>query len=97
MRTTIHIDDELFAKAAKLTGPLDRSAMVREGLKALIERESARRLARLGGTQKEIEITARRRLGPLGPRVTPRSSRLVGSRLKWPVAFASQIGRRQVP
>ena len=43
MRTTITIDEELLAKAAKLAGPLDRSTLVREGLKAFIERESARR------------------------------------------------------
>lgn len=61
MRTTINIDDDLLAKAAKLTGPLDRSAMVREGLKALIERESAKRLARLGGTQPELKPAPRRR------------------------------------
>ena len=61
MRTTIHIDDELLAKAVKLAGPLDRSAMVREALKALIERESARRLARLGGTQPELKSAPRRR------------------------------------
>lgn len=63
MRTTINIDDELLAKAAKLTGSLDRSAMVREGLKALIERESARRLARLGGTQRDLKAPPRRRQG----------------------------------
>jgi Arc/MetJ family transcription regulator len=63
MRTTINIDDELLAKAAKLTGSLDRSAMVREGLKALIERESARRLARLGGTQRDLTAPPRRRQG----------------------------------
>jgi Arc/MetJ family transcription regulator len=63
MRTTINIDDELLAKAAKLTGSLDRSAMVREGLKALIERESARRLARLGGTQPDLKAPPRRRQG----------------------------------
>ena len=61
MRTTIVIDDELLAKATKLTGPMDRSAMVREGLKALIERESARRLARLGGTQAKLKPAPRRR------------------------------------
>ena len=60
MRTTINIDDDLLAKAAKLTGPLDRSAMVREGLKALIERESAKRLARLGGTQPSLKAAPRR-------------------------------------
>jgi len=61
MRTTINIDDDLLAKVAKLTGPLDRSAMVREGLKALIERESAKRLARLGGTQPDLKAAPRRR------------------------------------
>lgn len=61
MRTTIVIDDDLLAKAIKLTGPMDRSSMVREGLKALIERESARRLARLGGTQAELKAAPRRR------------------------------------
>lgn len=60
MRTTINIDDDLLAKAARLTGPLDRSALVREGLKALIERESAKRLARLGGTQPNLKASPRR-------------------------------------
>ena len=63
MRATINIDDDLLAKAAKLTASLDTSAMVREGLKALIERESARRLARLGGTQRELKAPRRRRQG----------------------------------
>lgn len=61
MRTTINIDDELLAKAAKLTGPLDRSALIHEGLKALIERESAKRLARLGGSQPDLKAAPRRR------------------------------------
>ena len=61
MRTTINIDDELLARASKLAGPLDRSAVVHEGLKALIERESARRLARLGGTQPALKTVPRRR------------------------------------
>jgi len=61
MRTTINIDDALLAKAAKLTGPLDRTAVIHEGLKALIERESARRLARLGGTQRALKVPPRRR------------------------------------
>jgi Arc/MetJ family transcription regulator len=63
MRTMIDIDDELLDKAAKLTGSLDRSVMVHEGLKALSERESARRLARLGGTQREPKAPPRRRQG----------------------------------
>jgi Arc/MetJ family transcription regulator len=61
MRTTINIDDELLAKAAKLAGPMDRSAVVHEGLRALIQRESARRLARLGGTQPALKVAPRRR------------------------------------
>ncbi len=61
MRTTITIDDELFAKAATLAGPLDRSALVHAGLAALIERESARRLARLGGSQPNLKAAPRRR------------------------------------
>lgn len=63
MRTTINIDDGLLAKATKLSGPMDRSAMLAEALKALIERESARRLARLGGSQPELRAAPRRRLG----------------------------------
>jgi Arc/MetJ family transcription regulator len=63
MRTTVNIDDELLEKATKLAGPMDRTAMVNEGLKALIERESARRLARLGGTQPKLNAVPRRRQG----------------------------------
>jgi Arc/MetJ family transcription regulator len=63
MRTTVNIDDELLAKATKLTGPMDRTAILSEGLKALIERESAKRLARLGGTQPAIKAAPRRRIG----------------------------------
>jgi Arc/MetJ family transcription regulator len=63
MRTTVNIDDELLAKASKLTGPMDRTAILSEGLKALIERESAKRLARLGGTQPSIKAAPRRRIG----------------------------------
>jgi Arc/MetJ family transcription regulator len=61
MRTTINIDDELLAKATKLAGPMDRTAVVSEGLKALIERETAKRLARLGGTQPALKAAPRRR------------------------------------
>ena len=50
MRTTIAIDDELFAKAQEYAGVTEKSAVVREALKAFVEREAARRLARLGGT-----------------------------------------------
>jgi Arc/MetJ family transcription regulator len=61
MRTTVTLDDDLLAKAVKLTGGLDRSTVLREGLKALIERESAARLAKLGGTQPKLESVPRRR------------------------------------
>ncbi len=63
MRTTVNIDDGLLAKASKLAGPMDRAAMLSEALKALIERESAKRLALLGGTQPEIKAVPRRRTG----------------------------------
>jgi Arc/MetJ family transcription regulator len=61
MRTTIAIDDELFAKAQEYTGLREKSALVREALKALVEHEAARRLARLGGTQPDAKASPRRR------------------------------------
>ena len=61
MRATIAIDDELFAKAQKFAGGTRKSAVVREALKALIEREAARRLARMGGTQPDAKAPPRRR------------------------------------
>jgi len=60
MRTTITLDDELLAKATRLAGPLDRSALISEGLRAFIERESARRLAKLGGSQPSLAVAPRR-------------------------------------
>jgi Arc/MetJ family transcription regulator len=64
MRTTLALDDELLAKAQAFTGLQEKSAVVREALKALIERESARRLARLGSTEPELAAAARRRPEP---------------------------------
>ena len=61
MRTTITIDDDLLEKAASLTRIDERPALIREALRALIERESARRLARLGGSQPDLEPVPRRR------------------------------------
>lgn len=61
MRTTINIDDELLLQAARITGITERTRLVHDGLEALIQRESARRLARLGGTQKALKAPARRR------------------------------------
>jgi Arc/MetJ family transcription regulator len=61
MRTTLALDDELLAKAQAFTGLQEKSALVREALKALIERESARRLARLGGSEPDLATPRRRR------------------------------------
>jgi len=61
MRTTIALDDELLAQAEAYTGLKEKSALVREALKALIERESARRLARLGGSEPDLAPVPRRR------------------------------------
>ena len=63
MRTTINLDDDLLATAAKLTGITDRTPLIRESLKAIIARESARRLALLGGSMPDFEVPARRRPG----------------------------------
>lgn len=64
VRTTIALDDDLIAKAQKFTGLKEKSALVREALKALVERESARRLARLGGTAPDLVAPPRRRSDP---------------------------------
>jgi Arc/MetJ family transcription regulator len=64
MRTTLNLDDDLIAKAQRLTGLTEKSAIVRAALKALIERESARRLARLGGTEPDILPIPRRQSEP---------------------------------
>jgi Arc/MetJ family transcription regulator len=62
MRTTVALDDELLARAEQLTNVHEKSALLREALKALIEREAARRLARLGGTIPDAKAPPRRRL-----------------------------------
>jgi Arc/MetJ family transcription regulator len=61
MRTTLNIDDELIKKAAELTGMSEKTSLVRMGLEALIARESARRLARLGATEPDLEPVHRRK------------------------------------
>ncbi|NDZ94034.1 type II toxin-antitoxin system VapB family antitoxin [Streptomyces sp. SID6673] len=61
MRTTVTLDDDLVAKAAELTGVQERSALIRDGLQALIRIESARRLAALGGTDPTAAAAPRRR------------------------------------
>lgn len=61
MRTTITLDDELLAEARRLTGIRETSALVREALRRLVEREAARRLAALGGTYPDLTAPPRRR------------------------------------
>jgi Arc/MetJ family transcription regulator len=61
MRTTLTLDDELVAKAQAFTGLKEKTDLIREALKALIERESARRLARLGGSERAVTAPRRRR------------------------------------
>lgn len=64
MRTTLNIDDALLEKAQQLTGLTEKVALVREGLRALIERESARRLASLGGSEPQLKAVSRRHSDP---------------------------------
>ncbi|MCF6264781.1 MAG: type II toxin-antitoxin system VapB family antitoxin [Xanthomonadales bacterium] len=60
MRTTLNIDDELLNKARNMTGVTEKTALVREGLRALVERESAHRLAQLGGSESQLLSVPRR-------------------------------------
>ena len=59
MRTTFNLDDDLLGEAQRLTGMTERTALIHEGLRALIQRESARRLARLGATEPSLRRPAR--------------------------------------
>ena len=61
MRTTLNIEDNLMDKASKMTGIKEKTALVKLGLEALIARESGKRLARLGGTQKHLKAIQRRK------------------------------------
>lgn len=65
MRSTLTLDDDQLAVAAELTGITRKSALVREALTALIQRESARRLARLGGSSPDLRPIPRRRSDPV--------------------------------
>jgi Arc/MetJ family transcription regulator len=62
MRTTLNIEDNLIDRASKMTGIKEKTALVKLGLEALIARESGKRLARLGGTQKQLGAIPRRRV-----------------------------------
>ena len=61
MRTTLNIDDSLIKRASKLTGIKEKTSLVRLGLEALVARESSKRLAKLGGTEKKLHLIPRRR------------------------------------
>lgn len=63
MRTTVNIDDDLLVRAQRISGVSEKAALLREGLRALIERESARRLAALGGSEKQLAEIRRRQSG----------------------------------
>lgn len=65
MRTTLNIDDDLYAQAVELTGVHEKTALVRESLLALVERESAKRLALLGGSEPDLMLIRRRQSGKL--------------------------------
>ncbi len=67
MRTTLILDDELVARARRLTGIAEKTALVRAGLEALIAREAGRRLAALGGTMPDLTAPPRRRPPPPRP------------------------------
>ncbi len=64
MRTTVTLDDELVARAKRYTGIDETGALIRAALKALVEREAARRLARLGGTEPDLVAPPRRQTEP---------------------------------
>jgi Arc/MetJ family transcription regulator len=64
MRTTVNLDDALLADAREYLGPVETSALLKEALRSLIEREASRRLARLGGTEPNLKAPPRRRFPP---------------------------------
>lgn len=64
MRTTVTLDDDLLSQAREFTGIAENSALIRKALESLVEREAARRLARLGGTSPGLKATPRRRAEP---------------------------------
>ncbi len=61
MKTTLNIEDELLDKASRLTGIKEKTSLVRLGLEALIAKESSKRLAKLGGSEKKLDVVPRRR------------------------------------
>ena len=65
MRTTLNIDDSVLARASKLTGVHEKTYLVKMGLEALISRESSKRLALLGGSEKHLQPVRRRKTSSL--------------------------------
>ena len=65
MRTTLALDDDLLARAQALTGLSEKTVLVREALRALIQRESAKRLALLGGSEPQLSEVSRRQTEPV--------------------------------
>jgi Arc/MetJ family transcription regulator len=76
MRTTLALDDDLVRIAQEFTGVEEKAALIREALKALIQRESARRLASLGGTMPALKNIPRRRQGKTAARATARQTKV---------------------
>jgi Arc/MetJ family transcription regulator len=68
MRTTLNLDDALLAEAQRLSGIKEKTAVIHAGLQALIARENARRLAKLGGSEPQLKAIPRRRTDPSGKR-----------------------------
>lgn len=64
MRTTLTLDDELLAQAQQISGLKERSQLLREALLALVQRESAKRLAQLGGSEPQLQGIPRRPSNP---------------------------------
>ncbi|MBK6864462.1 MAG: type II toxin-antitoxin system VapB family antitoxin [Ideonella sp.] len=68
MRTTVTLDDELLAQASEAMGITERSVLLHEGLRLIVQREAARRLAALGGVAPDLKLPARRRPAPVPAR-----------------------------
>ncbi len=66
MRTTFTFDDDIFAKAQELTGITKRGALINEALRSLVQREAARRLSLLGGTEAKLQVPPRKRSSVAG-------------------------------
>ena len=66
MRTTLTFDDDIYAKAQELTGITERGALINEALRSLVQREAARRLSLLGGTEENLQVPPRKRSAATG-------------------------------